>query len=248
MIYEFPVQSPPFGLYCAGVDPYRQGKAEYSSSLGTVAIFKRMNDLNGETFQNTFVASYAARPNEQDEWNETARNLIKYYNARTLCENDEMSFINYMIYNGDQMYLEEQPGWLKTLVPNSKTERKYGIHRSNDTIRDYLHSTFKNFLNEVLLREKDPETGSVIKEILGVTRIPDIAALEEIIKFNPDGNFDRLIAYELAVALAKHLDPTLGKTGQEDPRLKSYFQRGIRKKQKVFTPLGRTFGKVKVFK
>ncbi len=31
IIYEFPVENPPYGLYVAGVDPYRQGKAEYSS-------------------------------------------------------------------------------------------------------------------------------------------------------------------------------------------------------------------------
>jgi len=222
MIYEFPIQNPPYGLYVAGVDPYRQGKAEYSTSLGTVAIFKRMHDLQSEKFQNMFVASLAARPDDQDEWNEQARNLIKFYNARTLCENDEMSFINYMIYQGDERYLEEQPGWLKTLVPTSKTDRKYGIHRSNDTIREYLHSTFKNFLKEVLYRETDPISGSVIREVLGVTRIPDIVALEEIMKYNPDGNFDRLIAYELAVALAKHMDPTHGKVGSEDKRLEAY--------------------------
>lgn len=240
MIYEFPVEAPPFGLYVAGVDPYRFGQAAFSDSLGTVAIFKRMHDINSEKFQNMFVASFAARPEEQDDWNETARNLIKFYNARTLCENDEMSFINYMIYKGDEYYLEEQPGWLKTLVPNSSVNRKYGIHRSNDTIRDYLHSGLRTFLNETLYREK-AEDGSVIKEILGVSRIPDIMALEEIIKFNPDGNFDRLIAYELAVAMAKHLDPTIGAVGKDDPYLKSYFNRKNKRSTRSFTKQGPVF-------
>ena len=30
VIYEFPMENPPYGLYIAGVDPYRQGKAAYS--------------------------------------------------------------------------------------------------------------------------------------------------------------------------------------------------------------------------
>ena len=31
VIYEFPVDNPPYGLYVAGVDPYRQGKSAYSA-------------------------------------------------------------------------------------------------------------------------------------------------------------------------------------------------------------------------
>jgi hypothetical protein len=41
VIYEFPMEDPPYGLYTAGVDPYRQGKSAYSSSLGAVYIYKR---------------------------------------------------------------------------------------------------------------------------------------------------------------------------------------------------------------
>ena len=98
VIYEFPVESPPYGLYVAGVDPYRQGQAKYSSSLGSIYIYKRMNSLTGETYQDMFVASYCARPNRKETWEEQARLLIKYYNARTLCENDEISF--YRIHEG----------------------------------------------------------------------------------------------------------------------------------------------------
>jgi hypothetical protein len=35
VIYEFPMENPPYGLYVAGVDPYRQGQAAYSTSLGS---------------------------------------------------------------------------------------------------------------------------------------------------------------------------------------------------------------------
>ena len=44
VIYEFPMESPPYALYVAGVDPYRQGKSAYSSSLGSVYIYKRITD------------------------------------------------------------------------------------------------------------------------------------------------------------------------------------------------------------
>lgn len=227
-IWEFPISSPPFGLYVAGVDPYRQSEAEYSSSLGVVYIFKRMHSITSEKYQNMFVACYAARPNNKDKWNETARSLIKYYNARTLCENDEMSFIDYMIAKGDGHYLEDQPEWLKEYVPNTTVNRKKGIHRSSLTIRNFLDGTFKSYLDEVIETEKD-ENGSVISERLGVTKILDPMLCEEITKFTKatgkeKTNTDRVVAAELAVALAYKLDPIIGAVGEEDSRVKSLYK------------------------
>jgi hypothetical protein len=238
-IWEHPVENPPFGLYVAGVDPYRTDRAEYSDSLGAVYIFKRMNSITGEGYQNMFVGAYCARPHSKDKWNETARNLIKYFNARTLCENDEMSFIDFMISKGDGHYLEDQPEWLKEYVPNTTVQRKKGIHRSSLTIRNFLDGTFKSYLDEIISIEKDPLTGSIIKETIGVTRIPDVMLLEEICKFSKDTknkvNTDRVVAAELAVALAFKLDPILGSTNStEDSRIKSLFSKQAVKGKPMF--------------
>lgn len=227
VIWEFPIdETPPFGLYVAGVDPYRQASAAYSDSLGAVYIFKRIHDIQSEKYQNMFVAAYVARPDSKDKWNETARMLIKYYNAYTLCENDEYSFIDYMIKKGDApRYLATQPEWLKEIVPTSQVHREYGIHRSSDRIRNHLDGLFKSYLDEVVHQVKDDE-GSVISETLGVTRVFDPMLLEEIVKFNADGNFDRVIAAELAIAMADHLNPQFVVSGiNTDPRFKSYFNR-----------------------
>lgn len=212
IIWEFPIEDAPFGLYVAGVDPYRQGKAEYSDSLGAVYIYKRMHDISSEKYQDMFVASYVARPENKDIWEEQARLLIKYYNARTLCENDDISFIEYMKAQGDERYLEKQPTWLKEIVPNTTVSRDYGIHRSSEKIRDYLHTCLKKYLDIKLIVERDAE-GSVIKEHLGVVRIKDTMLLEEIINFNDIDNFDREVAASLAIALANHLDPIVGRVG-----------------------------------
>jgi len=250
VIYEFPISSPPYGLYVAGVDPYRQGKAAYSTSLGSVYIYKRMHDITGEKFQDMFVASYCARPDKKEKWEEQARLLIKMYNARTLCENDEMSFIEYMKAKGDAHYLEKQPGWLKEIVPNTTVQREFGIHRSADKIINYLHGCLKTYTEEELVIEKDKE-GNITRMVLGMSRMLDPLLLEEMIQYNEEGNFDRLVAAELAIAQAIKMDPIYGKIGGTgDGRINSLGKK--RENPHLFTEQRNTFSskrrKHKLFK
>lgn len=243
VIYEFPVSNPPYGLYVAGVDPYRQGKSAYSSSLGAVYVYKRMHAITGEKYQDMFVASYCARPDKKETWEEQARFLIKYYNARTLCENDEISFIDYMISKGDSHYLERQPQWLTEIVPNTTVRREFGIHRSAEKIRTFLHGCIKKYMEESIYKETDDD-GNTIKEVLGISKILDPVLLEEIIQFNDDLNTDRLIAAELAIALAMKLDPIMGKIGGEpDIRIQSMFTKN--KNKQLFSSRGSLFNSPK---
>ena len=238
VIYEFPIENPPYGLYTAGVDPYRQGKAEYSTSLGAVYIYKRMHSITGEKYQDMFVASYVARPDDKKKWEEQARYLIKYYNARTLCENDEISFIDYMISKGDAHYLERQPEWLKEIVPNTTVRRDYGIHRSAEKIRDFLHTCLKKYTEEIIHQEKD-ENGIIISEVKGMAKVLDPVLLEEIAQYTDDGNYDRVIAAELAIALAMKLDPLLGKASdKKDGRFQSL---GAKSSSGLFKKSGNLF-------
>jgi hypothetical protein len=233
VIYEFPVSNPTYGLYVAGVDPYRQGKSAYSSSLGAVYIYKRMHDITGEKYQDMFVASYVARPDKKETWEEQARLLIKYYNARTLCENDDISFIEYMKSKGDAHYLEKQPQWLMEVVPNTTVKREYGVHRSSQKIIDYLHNCLKKYMEDVIHREKNEE-GDVIREVTGVSKMFDPVLLEEIIQYNDEGNFDRIVAAELAIAQALKMDPILGKVGGSgDERVAALFSK--KTKPSLFT-------------
>jgi hypothetical protein len=240
VIYEFPVANPPYGLYVAGIDPYRQGKSAYSSSLGSVYIYKRMHAISGEKYQDMFVASYCARPDKKEKWEEQARYLIKYYNARALCENDEISFIDHMISKGDAQYLERQPNWLKEIVPNTTVRRDYGIHRSSEKIRDFLHGCLKKYTEEIIHTETNEE-GEIVSKTKGMAKILDPLLLEEMIQYNETGNFDRIIAAELAIALAMKLDPIIGRVGdKEDVRLTSLHNKN--KRNKLFTESRGLFG------
>ena len=232
IIYEFPISEvPPYGLYVAGVDPYKQGKSAYSSSLGAVYIYKRMHEINSEKYQDMFVASYVARPNRKETWEEQARLLCKMYNARILCENDELSFIDYMISKGDAHLLEKQPQWLKEITPNTTQNRDYGISRAALKVINFLHGCLKKYLDEIILQEKD-ENGSIIREELGVKRVLDPVLLEEIIQYSEDGNYDRVIAAELAIAQAMKMDPIFGAVKEEKT---SPYGKKIKKGSKLFT-------------
>tara|TARA_R110002153_G_scaffold86470_3_gene214758 strand:- start:195 stop:2210 length:2016 start_codon:yes stop_codon:yes gene_type:complete len=242
VIYEFPIENPPYGLYVAGVDPYRQGKSAYSSSLGSVYIYKRMHAISGEKYQDMFVASYCARPDKKETWENQARYLIKYFNARTLCENDEISFIDHMIAKGDSRYLERQPDWLKEIVPNTTVRRDFGIHRSSEKIRDFLHGCLKKYSEEIIASEVNDD-GEVTSSTKGMAKILDPMLLEEMIQYNESGNFDRIIAAELAIGLAMKLNPIIGKVGdQEDVRLTAMHKN---KKNKLFTKSRGVFGSSK---
>jgi hypothetical protein len=242
IIYEFPVDNPPYGLYVAGVDPYRQGKAAYSSSLGVVYIYKRMHSISGEKYQDMFVASYCARPDRKEVWEDQARLLIKFYNARALVENDEISFIDYMIAKGDSHYLERQPIWLQEIVPNTTVKRDFGIHRSAEKIRLFLHGCLKKYTEEVLIREKTlVDDGEIMPALKGMTKIFDPLLLDEMIAYNDEGNFDRIIAAELAIALAMKLDPIMGAVGSEgDIRVRTMYAHD-KPRKKLFSPTRNMF-------
>lgn len=205
VILEHPVPDPPYGLYVAGIDPYRFAKAVHSDSLGAVYIFKRSYDALSDSFQDMPVAWYVARPESKDTWNNTARMLIKYYNATALCENDEMSFIDYMIAKGEGHMLMDTPDWIKEYSPNSSANlRQKGVSSSPRNI-ELFNTNLKQYMEEHFTSVA-VGTSEETKKILGVAKIYDPVFLDEVIKWNKDGNFDRIRALSIAITCARKMD------------------------------------------
>ena len=246
VILEHPVPNAPKFLYVAGIDPIKhEGQAAYSDSLFSIYILKRMHSIIGEEFQDMIVAYYVARPDNKEYCYEQARFLLKYYNAYGLCENDELSFIEYMKgKNEAEIYLAPQPNFQQSLVNNSKLNRSFGVSRASKKVQSFMHGLLKQYIEETLSRELG-EDGSIMKEILGINRIFDYALLEEIIGFSEDANCDRIVALECALALCTELDPLYGSVGktEEDPRFKAIFSK--EKKQGMFSKVQTSFLKKK---
>jgi hypothetical protein len=223
-IWEYPINGAPYGLYTAGTDPYKQSQAKYSTSLGSTYIYKRVHDIAGEGWQNIVVAAYTGRPRKIEQWYELTKMLLKYYNAKTLCENMDMGFIQHCIEkNESAFHLERTPSFLNDIHPSSAVNREYGIHMTSD-IKDYLNSLIIEYITEVIDRDVDKE-GNVIKERLGVTRILDPLLLKELIKFTPKLNVDRVISFGLTLAMAKSLNgKSIVVSSTEDARMQDYFK------------------------
>ena len=227
-IWEYPLSDAPYGLYTAGTDPYKQSQAHYSTSLGSTYIYKRVHDLSGEGWQNIVVAAYTGRPKKIETWYENTKLLLKYYNAKCLVENMDYGFIQHCVdKNEAAKLLERTPTFLNDIHPNSTVNREYGIHMTKD-IKNYILSLIIEYITEVIDVERD-ESGNIIKEKLGVTRILDPLLIKELIKFTPKLNVDRVISFGLTLAMAKSLN-TQVKIGSNtsDERMQEYF-RSIKK-------------------
>lgn len=239
-VYEFPIPDPPKFLYVAGVDSYRHDKAPNSNSLGAVYIFKRFYDITGESMQDCFVASYVARPDNKEDWNANARKLIRFYNAYTLVENDEISFIDYMKVKGDaEMYLAPEPRFQKALTMNSKMDRGFGVSRAGEKVRDFLDGLLGRHFTEVISSELD-DSGAIIREVKGIQRVFDLRLLREAKIYDGNLNADAIVAAQLALALSNELDPLLGtkaeNRNEQDQRFKALF--GGKKSNKRGTFIG----------
>ena len=223
-IWEYPIANAPYGLYTAGTDPYKQSQAKYSTSLGSTYIYKRVHDIAGEGWSNIVVATYTGRPKKIEQWYETTKLLLKYFNAKSLCENMDMGFIQHCIEKNEApFFLERTPSFLNDIHPSSAVNREYGIHMTSD-IKDYLNSLIIEYITEVIDVEVDAE-GAVIKERLGVTRILDPLLLRELLKFTPKLNVDRVISFGLTLAMAKSMNgKSIIVSSTEDARMKDYFK------------------------
>ncbi len=214
--------------YTGGVDSYlKDGTTVHSDSLGAVYIFKRVVNITGDGFQDMLVASYVARPESKEYWQDQTRLLIKYYNAFTLVENDELSFIDYMKHKNDaHRYLAPQPAWLKALTPWSTQKSDFGVSRSSDKAQSFLENLAKGYLDEVVHKEVD-ESGSVIKEVLGVSRIFDKPLLQEFLTYERGKNADRYVAFTLALAQANDIDVALNPETKKknDDKIKSLYEK-----------------------
>lgn len=184
IVYEYPVDNPPKGLYKIGFDPYQQDEG---SSLAAIYVYK---SIHSKTYsKNIIVAEYVGRPQEADDVSRVASMLADLYNAEIMHENEVSHVKNYFrrIKRLDQLAIQPDAVISKN-VKASKVARVYGMHM-NEQLKDAGEKYIKDWLLQV--RDYD-ENGNAI---LNLETIYSIGLLEELILYNRKGNFDRVMAF-----------------------------------------------------
>jgi hypothetical protein len=183
ILYEMPQLSEDdkavqWGRYIAGIDPYDHDHSE-TNSLGSCIVLDRLT--------NRIVAEYTARPETAKDYYENCRRLLTFYNAKALYENEKKGIFDYFESKQALHLLAVQPRLIKDIIENSKTNRGFGMH-----MPDELKRYGEGLINQWLRDTNNAEQKNVHK-------IRCIPLLKELILYNPDGNFDRVMALMLAL-------------------------------------------------
>lgn len=184
VVWEEPTEKIGYGQYVAGIDPYDQDKAENSVSYGSIFVYKRFVDKD-QTYHLP-VAEYTGRPEFANDFYEQCRRLLEWYQCKALYENQNTGIKQYFQTRNCLHLLHAQPNIIKSISPNSKVERGYGIHMSKQ-IKEELEIKVRDWL-------KEDSDG-----ILQLTKILSIPLVTELIAYNDEGNFDRFISFSLCI-------------------------------------------------
>jgi hypothetical protein len=210
VIWEHPDKEPPNGLYIGGIDPYDFDTANYSSSLGSMIIYKRFQDF--ESYYDLPVAEYTGRPGVANDFYENCRKLALYYNAKVLYENEKKGLHTYFSQKHSDYILADQPDILSDIVKGSKVNRKKGIHMSTPII-DWSIGR----VNEWLREEFSPGH-------MNLEKIFSVPLLQELIAYNPKGNFDRVRAFQCVMLLREQMHNRIVKDNKAEDRAQTLFE------------------------
>lgn len=230
---EIPKEKPPYGLYCAGLDDYKQEKSD-GDSLGSLYIMKRQ--ILNDPFSNKIVASLTTRPKPHSKFHKEIHMLLDAFNAICLMENEDMGFKEYLDtkYFTDK-YLQKSFSMAGDISLQSNGNRVYGLPPTQNK-KTVIGMVVKycNKKHNVTLED------GTQKEILGIELINDLGLLEEIIKYNEKGNFDRIVAFGHTLIQDHYLTSNYI-TFMEEPKVKKNPDEQ-KKKSTVHPMFGRTKG------
>lgn len=185
IIYEYPVEDAPRGLYKIGYDPYAHDKST-GDSLGAIYVYKGI--LRGDFSRNIIVAEYVGRPETADDMDEIALKFAILYNTEVMFEANVEHTRKYFQRRHRLDRLCLQPAKVVSHnIKKSQSSYKFGCH-----IDSNMKAAGEEYVKEYLKTVLDyDENGDPVTP---VNYIYSIGLLEELIKYNRDGNFDRVCA------------------------------------------------------
>ena len=192
IIWEHPYKTndgaTPYGMYIAGIDSYDHDESS-TLSLGSCWV---MNVMTGR-----LVAEYTGRPSAE-EFYETTRRLLIYYNAIANPENHNKGILDYFDRKNSTYLFCEQPRIVTDINQKSTVNRKRGTPPTME-INSYGRTQISDWLSAPAPGQEEDAK----EVVLNLHKIRSITLLKELIYWNMDGNFDRVSALGMLFILLK---------------------------------------------
>lgn len=171
--------------YIIGVDPYDD---DIGTSLGSIFVF--------DTWNQCIVAEYTGRPLFANDFFEIVRRLGVFYNAVVMYENNKKGLFTYFDQHNCVNMLADVPQILldkDMLKGGGYGNKSKGIHATKE-VNGYARSRIREWLlseAHYSFQEFD-DKGEQSTHRQNIHIIRSTALLDELIAWNPDGNFDRV--------------------------------------------------------
>ena len=214
--YKDQMDNIPEGLYYLLVDPYYKDEAEDKTSLGAVYVYKAQNNVSPSE-DDIIVAWYVGRPRTTDKFHKIVFDLARFYGGTVQSEiaGGGKGLYDYAKINKLLHLCELEPSLMfNKSVEVKETSRNYFMNMAGERPVQAL-----TYLADWLLQERSITSNMAGKTItvLNLNKIYDVGFLDELIKFNDDGNFDRISAMRLLPYMIKEkAEVEIQKTTKKD--------------------------------
>lgn len=190
-IYEMPQkdsQGKVFaGRYIMGLDPVNNDQAD---TLSLTSVF--VLDL----FTDRIVAEYTGRTDYADDALELVRKLCIFYNAKCLYENNIKGPYAYFSSRRCLHYLADTPEYLrdKQIIKYQGFGNTSKGVAASMPVNNYANGLIREWLIKPVTIVVNEDGQEVEKVVTNMAFVKNRALLQELISYNPDGNFDRIRA------------------------------------------------------
>lgn len=191
-IFEMPKKNGegkiPAGRYICSADPY-DADCSNTMSLGSIFVMDLWTDM--------IVAEYTGRPTFAEDFYEICRKLCLFYNCRCMYEQNVMGMFSYFSSHNATHLLAETPEYLvqRNMISSIGYGNKSVGIRATTPIINGAFKMIQTWLRKPIVSiETDADGNNSEVSIPNLYRIKNRALLKELVLWNPQGNFDRVMS------------------------------------------------------
>lgn len=191
-IFEIPKKNSegkiPAGRYICSADPY-DADCSNTMSLGSIFVMDLWTDM--------IVAEYTGRPAFAEDFYEICRKLCLFYNCRCMYEQNVMGMFSYFSSHNATHLLAETPEYLvqRNMISSIGYGNKSVGIRATTPIINGAFKMIQTWLRKPIVSiETDADGNNNEVSIPNLYRIKNRALLKELVLWNPQGNFDRVMS------------------------------------------------------